>query len=89
MNRLIIDFETEEALRAFVGWLSDGGGEEGFMDDCDNRELTPVSINYRQSLVKPADERVNIHRRIVVSGGFESEEAEDHADYDSYDSSEH
>lgn len=87
MNRLIIDFEAEEALRAFVGWLSDGGGEQGFMDDCDDRGLTPISIHYRQAFVKPADERVNIHRRIIVSGGFE--EAEDHADYDSHDSIEH
>ena len=30
MERVIIEFETKELKDEFMGWLSDGGGEDSF-----------------------------------------------------------
>lgn len=36
---LNIIFETAALREAFIGWYLDGGGDEGFLDTCENEGL--------------------------------------------------
>ena len=49
-HRLTIDFDSEEVLDLFRGWLSDGGGESDFMEMAENKGLA-VDLDYDEDTV--------------------------------------
>jgi hypothetical protein len=66
MREILFRFDDDETAANFLGWLSDGGGEQDFMDceeeargvaldfDYHARRTRPVSAEYRLVVVRTA-----------------------------------
>ena len=52
MKRTIkITFDNEELEQEFLGWLSDGGGEQEFFESCEVHDIEVASISYEDDEV--------------------------------------